>query len=128
MTDNQILFDSNVWIGYFLQSNETIALLVESAESKIFTSILSFHEVAKILDRKERSPAFIREAMRYMRENSSIVELKEGIAVDAINWCAKNKLSAVDGMIYQSAIVSSAILLTADSDFDGLPKVHKINL
>ena len=128
MTDNQVLFDSNIWIGYFLQSNEKIALLVESAESKILTSILSFHEVAKILERKERSVAFIREAMRFMRENSTVVGLNEDIAVDAVVWCTKNKLSTVDSMIYQSAMVSNAIVVTADSDFDGLSKVCKVHL
>ncbi len=128
MTDNRLLFDSNIWIGYFLQSNEKIALLVESTESKSLTSILSFHEVAKILERKERSVAFIREAMRFMRENSTVVGVSEDIAVGAVNWCVKNKLSTVDSIIYQSAIASNAELVTADSDFDGLSKVYRVKL
>mgnify|MGYP001577011585 CR=1 FL=1 len=126
MTDNHLFFDSNIWLGYFLQSNEKIAPLVESPESQIFTSILSFHEVVKVIHREKRSAAFIKEVVRFMHENSTIVMVDEYIAVDAVEWCLKNKLSAVDSMIYQSARKSNCSLITTDSDFDGLEKVWKV--
>ncbi len=61
-----------------------------------------------------------------MHENSTIVMVDEYIAVDAVEWCLKNKLSAVDSMIYQSARKSNCSLITTDSDFDGLEKVWKV--
>ncbi|MDP2666921.1 MAG: PIN domain-containing protein [Candidatus Diapherotrites archaeon] len=127
-TDNRLFFDSNIWLDYFLQSQEKIGQLVDSPEGKIFTSTLSFHEVAKILSRRLNNPSFVREAMRFMRENSAVVMVDEDIAVDSVTWCVKNKLSTVDSIIYQSALASDAALVTADSDFGTLPKVYKVNV
>lgn len=127
VTDNRLFFDSNIWLDYFLRNEGRIGQLVDSPEGKVFTSILSFHEVAKILGRRLQNPSFVRDAMRFMRENSTVVMVNEDIAVDSVEWCVKNKLSTVDSIIYQSAMVSDAALITADSDFEGLSKVYKVN-
>ena len=126
MTKNNVFLDSNIWLGYFLESSPGLSQLIESPHTVIFSSILSFHEVAKVLSHKQKSQAFVKEVLRYMRENTTVLSLNEDLVVDAVNWRLKNKLHAIDSILYQSALNSDALFITADSDFDGMPNVEKV--
>lgn len=126
--ENRLFFDSNIWLGYFLQHEEKLGRLVDSPEGKIFTSVLCFHEVAKVLMHGNKNTAFVKEVIRFMRENSVMVELNEEIAVNAVEWRLKNNLHAIDSILYQSALVSSALFITADNDFHGLPNAQVVKV
>lgn len=128
MTENKLFFDSNIWLDYFLEKNIKLGQMVDSPQGKVFTSILSFHEVAKVLLHRGKNPAFVKDVLRFMRENSTVVQVNEDIVVDAVQWRQKNDLHAIDSILYQSALVSDALFITADNDFIGLAKAYVVKV
>ncbi|MBI4043601.1 MAG: PIN domain-containing protein [Candidatus Diapherotrites archaeon] len=126
MTDYKLFLDSSIWVGYFMRAAELLGQMVDSHEGKVFTSALSFYEVPRKLHMLSRNEAFIKEAIRFMRENSTIIKVDEEIAGQSVEWAIKNKLAIADSIIYQSARSSESILITADNDFRGLSKVQVI--
>ena len=63
-----------------------------------------------------------------MHENSSIVPLDEDIAIKSAELSVKHRLGSMDSIIYQSALTSGALLMTADNDFRGLPNAQVVKL
>ncbi len=124
MSEYKLFFDSNIWLRYFLPSDDKIGTLVDSSRGRILTSILSFHEVVKRLRKLKYTEAAVNEAIRFMRESSLVVGVNDEIVIDSIEWCLANELHTVDSMLYQSARASDAVFLTFDNDFRGLPHVE----
>lgn len=121
MSEYKLFFDSNIWLRYFLPSDDKIGALVDSSRGRILTSVLSFHEVVKRLRKLKYNESAVSEAIRFMHESSMIVGVNETIVIDSTEWCLKHNLHTVDSILYQSARASDATFLTFDNDFRGLP-------
>ena len=128
MTDYKLFVDSSIWVGYFMRTNELLGKLIDSHEGKVFTSALSFYEVPRKLHMLKRNEAFVKEAIRFMRENSMIIAVTDEIALHSVEWALKNKLAIADSIIYQSSLSSEAVLVTSDNDFRGLPKAQVVDV
>jgi predicted nucleic acid-binding protein len=128
MTDYKLFLDSSVWVGYFMRTADVLGQLVDSHEGKVFTSALSFYEVPRKLHMLKRNESFIHDAVRFMRENSVIVSVDDGIASQSVEWALSHKLAIADSIIYQSALSTGAMLVSGDNDFRGLPKAQVVDV
>ncbi len=128
MTDYKLFLDSSIWVGYFMRTADLLGQLVDSQEGKVFTSALSFYEVPRKLHMLKRNESFIKDAVRFMHENSIVISVNEEIASQSVEWALTHKLAIVDSIIYQSALSSEAILVSGDNDFRGLPKAQVVDV
>ncbi|MFH1751442.1 MAG: PIN domain-containing protein [archaeon] len=114
MTDTSIFLDSSIWLGYFLGNIEKTKEIIESEETILFTSIISIHEVFKRLNKQKQNSW---KAVKFIEENSIIVNLNKNIAITAVKNCEKYKLHTTDSLIYSSSEEMKTIFITADNDF-----------
>ena len=54
---------------------------------------------------------------------AQVVQTSEGVALLAAELAAKHKLHALDALIYATALLHDAELVTCDAHFKGLPQV-----
>jgi predicted nucleic acid-binding protein len=128
MTNTKLFIDSSIWLEYFLHTDELVGKLLDSNEGRLLTSVVCFHEVSRKLIRLTSNEAYIKEVIRFMRENSTIVSIDEDIAVKSAEASVKHRLASLDSVIYQSALSSNALLMTADNDFRGLPNAQVVKV
>ena len=58
--------------------------------------------------------------MEFIRKKSLIVSVNEEIARKAVELSLEHSLPAIDALIYATALISKAELVTCDNDFRGL--------
>lgn len=130
MTDSKFI-DSSVWFGYFIDSS--FKEIIENYDINLFTSVLSLFEVKlkllkEIHKNKNNKDLFVQEqkinlVLGFIKKRSFIIPINEEIANDAAEISIKNKIAAIDSLIYASAIKNKTILVTLDNDFRGLDNV-----
>jgi predicted nucleic acid-binding protein len=117
------LVDSSGWIEFFVDGpnagwfarpiNETRSLIVPT---------ISLLEVYKYVVRaRDREGAL--QVVANMRQGN-VVELDEGLAIEAADLGATHGLLLADSIIYATAAAFEATLWTQDSDFEGLAGVE----
>ncbi len=113
--------DSSVWLSYFIDSinKETI-----EKEEILLTSVLSLFEIKKKLLEKNVPNNEIIEKINFVKKKSIIISITNEIAEESANICVKNKLPAIDSLIYVSSLKQNSTLITLDNDFRGLEKVE----
>ncbi len=121
--DSRVLFDSSAWISYFLEANEDVNEISKEA-GIIFTSILSIFEIKRALIRRNISAEMINKSLAFILHKSVIVDLDLEIAEKAVDISVNGKLAAIDSLIYATATMHDAILITGDQDFKSLESVH----
>jgi predicted nucleic acid-binding protein len=126
VTEFKAFLDSSVWLGYFLGNLPEAKGIVENEESMLFTSIISIHEIVKRLKKLGKAEKEIENAVRFIEDNSTVVNLSREIAINAVNECIKFSLHAIDGLIYTSAMAMEAVFITADYDFKQCQKTRII--
>ena len=115
------LLDSSAWLSYFFGQSPKVKKIIESEEI-LYTSVISLFEIKrKFL--KEEGIKDVDKALNFIRERSIVVELNEKIAEQASEISFKNRLHAIDSLIYATAIDVNAMLITGDKDFEGMDKV-----
>ena len=115
--------DSSVWLAYFLAASEEIKKLIDS-NTVLFTSAISLFEIRKRLIKENLQNKKIAQACEFIKENTIIIDIDTEISEKAVAISIKDKLHTVDALIYTSAIVNNAILVTADKkDFSSLNNV-----
>lgn len=128
MTNTKLFIDSSIWLDYFLHTDEMVGKMMDSNEGRLLTSVVCFHEVPRKLIRLKMNEAYIKEVIRFMRENSTIVPVSEDVAVKSAEASVQHRLASMDSIIYQSALANGALLLTSDNDFRNLPNAQVVNL
>ena len=124
-TASSYLVDSSVWLSYFYGESRRARNAIES-KAVVFTSVLSLFEVKRKMLREKHPTKGIEEAMDFIRERSIITDVNEAQAERAAGISVKKKLHTIDALIYTSADEANAVLLTCDSDFQGLENVEVI--
>jgi predicted nucleic acid-binding protein len=116
------LVDSSGWLEYLTEDSKSAAFghYLEGDASILVPSIVIF-EVYKHLA-KNRGRAL---ADRFMSQvlQSRVVPLDETIALAAANTSLDHRLGASDAIVYATARVCRAQLVTANTHFRGLPGV-----
>lgn len=120
MTDFRITLDSSVWLGYLLGNIPQSKKFVNS-NYNLFTSILSIHEIYKRIEKLGKNP---KKAIKFVKENSTIINLNEKIAINSVKNCKKYTLHTIDSIIYTCAEENNSLFITLDYDFSRTPNTE----
>ncbi len=122
MTDSKVI-DSSVWLAYFF--NGTCSEIIDSDEV-LYLSTLSIFEIHKKLWKEKIDAQKMMKCMSYLKKRSLFVDVNAEIANMAVTISIEHKLAAMDALIYTTALVKNATLMTKDNDFRGLKRVSLI--
>lgn len=117
-----ILVDSSGWLELFTDgplAGEYLRYL-ESLE-EVVTPTLVLHEVYKVIKR-ERGEEDALTAAAHMAQ-TRLVSLNESLALTAADVGLEHQLAMADSIVYATALVMGAELITSNADFSGLPGV-----
>ncbi len=115
-------FDSSAWLAYYFGESEEVRDVVESA-CPLITSVLSLFEVKKRLLSLKKDSA---ELLTFMKQRSGIIGVDDVLAEKAAEISRKNKLAAMDALIYTTSVIHQAVLWTGDGDFENVENVKMI--
>ncbi len=116
---SRVLLDSSAWLAYFFGVGSEIKEYIETEATLLLTSVLSIHEVKKKL-LQQASEREARQAIDFMKENSVVLDVNGEIAEKSVLDCIERRLHTIDALIYRTALENDAVVLTGDSDFQGL--------
>ena len=114
------LIDSSIWIDYLINGNHKE--LIEK-EEKLLLATISLIEIKKKLSKLKIPSKEIDNKLDYIKKQSIIINLDEKIAERASEIVVEKELPIADSIVYASALINSAILITLDNDFRGLENV-----
>lgn len=119
------LIDSSIWIEYFIEGN-----FKEIIESKdiLNTCILSLFEIKRVFKKnKSLELKKIKENINFIKQKSILINVNESIVEKAVDIAIKNDISAMDSLIYTSALGNDLEFITLDNDFRGLDKAKVLD-
>ncbi|OHC73720.1 MAG: twitching motility protein PilT [Rhodospirillales bacterium RIFCSPLOWO2_12_FULL_58_28] len=119
------LVDTSAWIEWLTRSPADVALAAELPERGLWLvpTIVQL-ELAKWLTREVGENKA--DQVMAFTETCVVVDLDTVIALSAAELCARHKLATADAIVYATALVHGADLLTCDRHFEGLPGVRLI--
>jgi len=120
VTDSKLM-DSSVWIAYLVDSS--FSEVFESDEI-LFLSVLSLFEIRKIFTKQKIAPEQITKSIEAIKKRSFLINVDANISELAAEISGRNKLPALDALIYASALKNNAELVTLDNDFRNLEKAR----
>lgn len=120
MTDSKLL-DSSVWLDYFC--NASHKELIETEGDIFLLSVLSLYEIEKKLRKEKIENYKILKSMDFIKKKSLLMPVTKEIAEKAASLALQHNLPAVDSLIYTTALLNNALLITLDNDFRDLPQV-----
>lgn len=122
------VIDSYAWIEYFMGSKtgENARAILENSEEKITPSICLAEVYAKTLKVENQETAEKQRA--FIKEKSSLAYLDESIAVESAKVQVRLKKEIdgwglADSIVYATAIVKKADVVTGDEHFRKLKNV-----
>jgi len=116
------LFDSTIWIDYLIKGS--FKEKIEKEEIFLLSSLSLFEIKRKLLRNKELNKRELNEKISFIKNKSTIINIDSEIAEKASEIAEEKSLGAADALIYTTAILNDAKLLTLDNDFRGLDKVE----
>ena len=123
VTGERLFLDSSAWLSYFLAENDLSRKFIEGGRYLIMTSVLSIVEIKrKMLMRNAKEPK-IEGFLDFIKSRGLVIVLDEKICRNAAEVSLKRKLHTVDSLIYSSAMLSNATLVSGDNHFKGLDNV-----
>lgn len=117
MTDSELL-DSTIWLDYLIK--EGFKEKIEQEDIFILSSLSLFEIKRKLLRNKKLKKQEIEEKISFIKSKSIILNVDEKIAERASEIAEEKNLGAADALIYTTAILNNAVLLTLDNDFRNL--------
>ena len=114
--------DSSAWIEYF--TDGPLASRFEpylSDPSEVATPTIVLYEVYKLIRRERNEEAGLVAVAAI--ERTRLVPLTEAVALTAADLSLEYRLAMADAIVYATARLEGAEVVTADEDFSGLPGV-----
>ena len=122
------VIDSYAWIEYFMgtKTGESAKAIIENSEEKITPSICLAEVYAKTL--KVENQEIAEKQKAFIKERSSLASLDESIAVESAKVQVRLKKEIdgwglADSVVYATAIVKKAEVVTGDEHFRKLKNV-----
>jgi len=119
----RILLDSSAWLSYFLAENDLIKGIIEEGNHLIMTSVLSIFEIKRNMLMKGIKESKIGEALKFVKIKSLLIDLNEKTCNKAVEFSLQFNLNTIDSLIYCSAMINNATLITGDRHFENLENV-----
>jgi predicted nucleic acid-binding protein len=114
--------DSSGWVEFF--TDGPLASLFElhlADPSRVVTPTIVLYEVYKLIRRERGEEAGLVAAAAM--ERTRLVPLTETVALTAADLALEHRLAMADAIVYATARLEEAEVVTADADFRGLPGV-----
>lgn len=118
--------DSSIWLAHLTEAQINASEIIES-EDILYCSIITLFEVERKLRKLKLSGEKVEASLEFIKNRALIININEEIIHYACEVSVKNQLSALDSLIYASAVYTKALLVTADNDFRGLKNVEVID-
>ena len=120
-----ILVDSSGWIEYLAArpKADDFAPYIEGDEP-LLSSVIQVYEIYKVV-RRDISEERAIESVSVLR-STRIEPLTESLALEAADIALEHGLAMADAIIFATATKHEADIITADTDFEGLPGVTLI--
>jgi len=118
------VLDSSVWLQFLKGGPLLPRVRPHIRDPRILVPTVVLYEVFKVLCR-DVSPEAAREAIGSLKEQE-VVALDERLALQAADVSLTLRLSMADAIVYATAQVYDASLVTCDKHFAGLPGVEYI--
>ena len=120
-----ILVDSSGWIEYLAArpKADLFAPYIEGSDP-LLSSVIQVYEIYKVVRRDVNEERAI-EAVSALRR-TTIEPLVDSLALEAADLALEHGLAMADAIIFATASLHDAELVTGDVDFDGLPGVTLI--
>ena len=123
IASERVLVDSSGWLEYLtadVKKSLFEPYLVDAKKTLIVPTIVLYEVRKKLLVEQQKTAAdwFVSEALRH-----TVVPLDERIALDAPNYSIQFRIALADAIIYTTAVVENARLVTGDAHFANLPNV-----
>ena len=117
------IVDSSGWIEFFVDGPNAglFEEPIRGLETLLVPSVTMLEVYRYILRHRGRTEAL--EAVAAMGQGR-VVDLDEGLAIEAAELGASLRLPLADSIIYASAVANGATLWTQDADFEGLEGVE----
>jgi predicted nucleic acid-binding protein len=117
-----ILIDSSGWLEYITEDTkaELFSPYFVSDSRNIVISPIVIYEVRKVLLRRSKRVA---EDFDSQVERYELIPLDGRIAHEAASLSTEHHLHIADALIYATALVTRAQLITSDNHFNNLPQV-----
>ena len=118
-----VVVDSSGWIEFFVDGPDGtwFAQAIRDASELIVPSITVLEVYRYVLRQRGRQDAL--QAATTMRQGR-VVDLDEGLAIEAAELGVSLKLPLADSVIYATTLATEAELWTQDADFEGLEFVR----
>ena len=122
-----IVIDSSGWMHYFMNGElaEAYSRYMTKSDQIITPTIVLYEVYKKIKKEFGDEPAFIASSEI---EKTHLVSLTHSLAMDAASVSIEHKLAMADSIIYATANLYGAKLVTSDADFKDLPGVSYISV
>jgi predicted nucleic acid-binding protein len=125
------VIDSYAWIEYFMgtKAGEKAKLIIDNSEEKITPTICLAEVYAKTL--KVENQELAEKQKTFIKEKSALAYLDESIAVESARVQVRMKKEIdgwglADSIVYATAIVKKADVVTGDEHFKKLRNVVSI--
>ena len=122
------IIDSYAWIEYFMgtKAGEKVKPIIEGLEEKITPTICLAEVYAKTI--KVESEELAEKQRTFIKERSALIPLDETIAVKSarIDVTMKKKIKGwglADSIVYATALIKKAEIITGDEHFKNLKNV-----
>ena len=116
------IVDTSGWLEYLADSPlaGNYAAVIENTDELLVPSIVLYEVFKKITLAFDENKAF--QAIAQLKQGQ-VLDVDEAIALYAGKLSIEKKLPMADAVIYASAILHDATILTQDAHFEGLPQV-----
>lgn len=120
-----ILVDSSGWIEYLADraNADAFAPYLEGREP-LLASAIEIYEVYKVIRRDISEEAAVQAIAAFDR--ARVVAVDQSLALEAADLALAHGLAMADAIIYATAARHDATVVTADGDFEGLPRARVI--
>ena len=120
MIDSKLI-DSSVWIEFIINGNYTEII---NKEEIFILSTLSLFEIKKKLMKLNYETIDITKGLDFIKQKSNLIEPDEKIVESAVELSIKYNLGTVDAILYSTANIHNAELVSLDNDFRNLPNAQ----
>ena len=119
-TDSKLL-DSSVWLAFLIERKHKD--IIEVDEIFLLSSLSLFEIKKKLLKDKINHDSIIK-TIEFIKSKNIILPVTKEIAENAADISIEKNIPSIDSIIYATAILNQAKLITLDNDFRNLPNVE----
>jgi uncharacterized protein with PIN domain len=117
------LVDSSGWLEYLADGKNAghFAAAIEKTDELLVSAVNIYEVYKKLVLEKNENVAL--QVVGLMHQ-AKVIEVSSSIAVQAARFSLEFKMPMADSLIYATARMNDAIVLTQDADFKGLEGVE----